>query len=467
MPLKRQIKKAGWFVGRTYRHFDSPLNFEKAQKFLNKYKTDGIYAFRPFLSYFKEERRFRGFTEDGKALVKHKKRLICYAAHHDAQLYSYYAFELGELYKNLRKTLGIDDCVLAYRADKGCNIHMANVAFEEIKKYENSSVIALDITGFFDNLNHKILKNQWARVLGCTLLPRDHYKLFQSITKFSRVDISECLRALGLQEKQLKKSSAPLTTDQEFRDKISGRKSGYENLIILNSSEIKKFKSAPLWNNFGIPQGSPISAMLSNIYMIDFDLCMNGLLEDVGGKYWRYSDDILIVCPQDKEGVIEQAAYEKIKEFHLEINSSKTEIARFKRILHSEFECSVRQKDGSWKNGVIQYLGFNFDGHKKMLRSGTMSRFARKRKYAVRAARRDAEYFKKKKIRSKKLFRDLTDIGTQSMPSYARRAAKIMKDNTLKNQIKGNREKLKNMIIEANLKYKEGRKPIQKRKQAV
>ena len=53
--------------------------------------------------------------------------------------------------------------------------------------------------------------------------------------------------------------------------------------------------------DFGIPQGSPISAVLANIYMLDFDYEINKYLESIGGIYRRYSDDMVAICPLDKK----------------------------------------------------------------------------------------------------------------------------------------------------------------------
>ena len=119
------------------------------------------------------------------------------------------------------------------------------------------------------------------------------------------------------------------------------------------------------WNNYGIPQGTPISAVLSNIFMIDFDLSMKQFVEKIGGVYWRYSDDIVVICPQDLEEEVEnyvaqlvQAQGEKLK-----INAAKTEVSRFK-VFGNRFICSVCKPDGSWQKGRMQYLGFYFDGKK-------------------------------------------------------------------------------------------------------
>jgi hypothetical protein len=443
-------KKDGWFLGRGYRHFDHPLSFKTAKKFVISPRKVAQHNFHPLLSYTKTVRRFKGFDEKGEGIVDNKERLICYACHKDAQIFAYYAHKLEEKYKSLRIKLGIDNCVLAYRSGKGNNISMANSAFEEIKNRQSCSVMAFDISGFFDNIDHKNLKKNWCRVLEKKELPEDHYNIFRSITHFSRVDLKECLNALNLSETELLGSTKPLCNDEDFHLKICGRHPSYKKLIINNQEPYKNRDESTKWKNFGIPQGTSISALLSNIFMIDFDCAMQELALDLGATYLRYSDDILFICSTSQEDQIKKAVVTNIEKqgAKLKINESKTEIGRFE---HSDngLICSVKKGD-KWVPGHIQYLGFYFDGQRKLLRHNTIARFQRKRKYMVRSARRKAKKFRKNKIRSKKLYSDLTTIGKKSMPSYAVRAAKLMKEDAIKKQIKNNVHDLNELIKQEN-----------------
>ena len=47
-----------------------------------------------------------------------------------------------------------------------------------------------------------------------------------------------------------------------------------------------------------IPQGSSISAVLANIYMIEADKKINEYVVSLGGMYRRYSDDFIVVVPK-------------------------------------------------------------------------------------------------------------------------------------------------------------------------
>ena len=57
-----------------------------------------------------------------------------------------------------------------------------------------------DFTGFFDHLDHKYLKQQWCSLLGVLKLPKDHYKVFRSVTRYSTWELSDLLALNGLKD---------------------------------------------------------------------------------------------------------------------------------------------------------------------------------------------------------------------------------------------------------------------------
>ena len=59
-------------------------------------------------------------------------------------------------------------------------------------------VLAYDISGFFDNLDHAILKQNWSVVLGGGPLPKDHYHVYRSLTKYSYIDRNVLFKNLGI-----------------------------------------------------------------------------------------------------------------------------------------------------------------------------------------------------------------------------------------------------------------------------
>src|SRR5262249_23226204 len=160
-----------------------------------------------------------------------------------------------------------------------------------------------------------------------------------------------CYAALGIDEKNV---PTRLVRDaKEYREKIRGNK-----LVITNK------------NTFGIPQGSPISALLSNIYMLPFDERMQQLAKKIGGYYRRYSDDILWICDEKHQTQVIAYVQDEIKKMgaQLAIND-KTTVTRFSRNTAGQLEANGDR---------FQYLGFEFDGNQRLVRSSTLSRFWRR-----------------------------------------------------------------------------------------
>ena len=46
-------------------------------------------------------------------------------------------------------------------------------------------------------------------------------------------------------------------------------------------------------------QGAPISDLIANLYLFGFDKLVKAEIDAIGGSYFRYSDDILIIAPID------------------------------------------------------------------------------------------------------------------------------------------------------------------------
>ena len=141
--------------------------------------------------------------------------------------------------------------VLAFRSLEKSNIEFAKDAFDKIQNLGECSAVALDLSGFFDNLDHQILKDRWCKIIGSETLPADHYAVFKSITKYSQVNKDKLYTLLNISHNNPKYSRKKICTSVEFRNIV--RKN---NLIVTNKT------------SKGVPQGSPISALLSNIYMV-------------------------------------------------------------------------------------------------------------------------------------------------------------------------------------------------------
>lgn len=174
-----------------YPHFDGYRSAEAAMAYANDPEKVAKHAFLPFLLTNKSWTRYADKGEKSKR----KDRPIRYAARADAYIYSKYRHDLSIPYEKKLRDLGLQHSVIAYRripredGDSGkCNIDFAKEAFEEIKAQGNCVVVALDISSFFDSLDHQLLKEKWCDLLSCDRLPADHYAVFKAITQYSVVD---------------------------------------------------------------------------------------------------------------------------------------------------------------------------------------------------------------------------------------------------------------------------------------
>ena len=145
-----------WFRSRGYLHFDAPIKLSKASKIVSSPENVSKHAFLPLISYSIESFKVHP-NADGKIVKKPKSRPVSYASHIDSHIYSYYAEKLSQPYERDLASLSLNDSVLAFRALSKSNIDFANDAFEKIKEHGNCTAIAMDISGFFDNLDHDIL----------------------------------------------------------------------------------------------------------------------------------------------------------------------------------------------------------------------------------------------------------------------------------------------------------------------
>lgn len=376
-----------------YPHFDAPISARKAERIVTDPTRVASHAFFPFLLYHEQWQPYRSTSA---VKPKKKSRPIRYAARIDAYIFSYYRSILSELYEAKLEALGIADCPIAYRriprtpGERGgkCNIDFAKDAFDYIGTLGNCSAIALDIKSYFEMLDHDKIKRLWCELLNATSLPIDHYKVFKNITDYSFVDQREVYRRLGYFgidnnsgssiEKYLvshKEVPKQLCIVEDFREKICGGDPNLPSIVMKNP------------NDFGVPQGAPISDLIANFYLLYYDNEMNKFAKQRRGIYMRYSDDILLILPERSEAIAGAVTYASslIKHFgrHLEIKDEKTCVVRYFRDGDSlRFEHVVGPQG---KNG-LEYLGFRFDGKRVYVRESTISRFFRKLSISARRA---------------------------------------------------------------------------------
>ncbi|PKP67109.1 MAG: reverse transcriptase, partial [Alphaproteobacteria bacterium HGW-Alphaproteobacteria-5] len=312
----------------------------------------------------------------------------------DAYIFSYYRHLLFEPYEKLLKRYNLSGNVLAYRRILGadgrgkCNIHFAKDTFNAVQGLGDCYVVCLDISSYFESLDHLKLKKIWARLLGEQRLPADHFAVFKAITSYSYVDKKEVYERLGFFGDKRKTKSGKsikgylksykdmpphLCSPSTFRSEIAG---GSKDSIVKKNKDV-----------FGIPQGAPLSDLLANMYLIEFDRQVRTWMRRRGGFYFRYSDDILLIGKGgEKEGrAILKKVQALIPDFgsKLQIKDDKSSLHVFRKAAIGQ-ECDCVLEKG--KNG-LEYLGFRFDGRNVYLRDSTLSNLNRK---MIHIARRRA-----------------------------------------------------------------------------
>jgi hypothetical protein len=367
---------------KTYPHFDGMLTAAEATKLVNNPDLVIQHAFFPFIEY---PERWTKYAAKG-FLGTVKTRPIKYASRRDSCIYSHYRSFLNDAYEAELAKRKIGGSVLAYRRipkAKGVgnknNIHFAEDVFSKIAELGNCLVYTLDISKFFETLDHQRLKKLWKDVMGFNTLPPDHFAVFRNVTRYAYIDREALYRELGFIGTKLvgtrqvqgyltKRIPLQVCSGKVFREKLT-------KLVITNT------------NNYGIPQGSPISDVLANLYLVDFDTAMVAEMNKLGGNYYRYSDDILLIVPGHSDDVsarlqaVDAALQASGK--RLIIQAKKSTVHKFTKTANG-LACDLLQGLAG-KNG-LEYLGFRFDGLRVFIRDSTRSRLQRKMTFAVRAS---------------------------------------------------------------------------------
>lgn len=354
------------FKPRTYLHFDLPLSAKRAAEVATDAKKVASHAFYPFLGFTMTTIKISK-DEEGKVHKRKKPREIKIASHQDAAIYGYYAHVLSQHYEAELERKNLGNCVRAFRkvANGGTNIDFAAEVFNFTDDHRPCVALAFDIEGFFDNLDHDLLKDAWKRTLGAGRLPPDHFAVFSALTRYCWVSRDEAFKALGISKHNSKALIAGpdgekskrrrMCTAADFRTKVRA-----QGLLKPNSTAGK-----------GIPQGSPISALLSNIYLLDFDLTIESAVKSIGGLYRRYCDDIMVIVPPEHEERIMILVHQEIQRVRLTINDQKTDRAKFP------------EDRSEAADSAIQYLGFTYNGKTKLLRLSSLNRYYGKMRNGV------------------------------------------------------------------------------------
>lgn len=484
--MKRKTKS--WYKPKGYIHFSPKLGKEQ-KDFVQNYILNELekHNYYPLIHETLTARRYKAYLDEKSEIyrshfdvVKHKPskkpREIFYANHLDAQIYSYYSNEIfGKKYETLlanSENKKISEAVIAYRkipvnpndinGPGKCNIHFADELFKEIKQRENCVVACYDIENFFPSLNHEYLKFCVKELIGIENYTIKEDRLINSLINYSYVEMKDIVEQctnheLGIKHKNdLKKSDfdAYFINAKGFREKIAKN-----NLIrkhkVKNQSETLK----------GIPQGTPISAFLANLYLLKFDTyIVENLVNNNNCFYRRYSDDIAIIFNnldefnQWNEKIIKEISLEPLS---LKINSSKTVVSIFSTV-YNKITCETKTElnDNYSVNHKLKYLGFEYGGENILIKSSSLSNFYREMKMSIRrkanransAKRHNKRYPKRKpkeiKLYLTKIYSRFSHLGKNKAKSnfltYVERASETIYPN-----LKGKENPIKRQIIRA------------------
>ncbi len=370
-----------------YAHFDFRTSIDKQKEYITNPDNISKHSFYPFIHYEKSMVKFN--KNKGK---KTKVRDICYASHIDTCVFQYYGYLLNELYNAKINQLGTSMVSVAYRTDlHKSNIHFAKNAIDFIRNVGPCYIMIGDFTNFFDNLDHRYLKERWCEILGVDTLPKDHYAVYKNITRYSKWELTDLLRLNNLE------------------DTVSGRRELNSKNSVLSKELYKKNRSDIIKNDsgYGIPQGSPISGLLANLYMLEIDKKINDYVSSLKGLYMRYSDDFIVVIPNT---LSIKKVFDNVKKTigfapRLELQPEKTQYFKFEN--NEITNCGNKfDKSADCSNQFMNFLGFTFDGNKVIIRAKTITKYYYRMYSKAKTIAKNGGYsYKGRRISKKNLYK--------------------------------------------------------------
>lgn len=344
-----------------YTHFDYRVSLNKCFKYITSPEKIAHHGFYPFIHYTQTSNK----VKDGQK-CEPKLRQIYYAAHIDSWIYRYCAYVINEAYNSRLETDGLFNVAVAYRTNLGkSNIDFAKMAFDAIQNIGSCYVMIGDFTDFFDNLDHKYLKSQLCGLLAVDTLPEYLYAVYKQVTRFSYVELQDLLALNGLENNRqgqykFNRLLSRALSSEDFR----------RNKHIIHKPSKDR----------GIPQGSPISAVLANVYMLSADKELQQYVSSLNGLYMRYSDDFIVVIPRDDINftVHHENIHKILKTVpKLELKPEKTKIFCFENMSVKNCTGAITGSSANEKH-IIEFLGLAFDGKNIRLRDKTISRYYNK-----------------------------------------------------------------------------------------
>lgn len=453
MPKARKKTKHPWYSKKGYLHFDYALTLQEANRYVSNPENITKHKFSPFIHYVKIGRKVqrnrsaeRAWKNNGKPenakpklQIKEKPRNIFYASHIDGYIYSYYTKKIQSAYVRCLKENNLDQNIIAYRpvkrgTEKCSNIHFARDAFAFLEQQDNLNVSCFDLSKFFDRLDTNVLKENWAKVLNTPVLSPEYDTLHRQLSNFTYVEEEDLIEhfKLSFADNPRVHGLDPLSggskrhriCDYKHLRRLHDDFKGQGKKLIHPKGDL---------DITGIAQGSAIAGLLSNIFMLEFDIAMKSDVEKIGGLYLRYSDDIFIAYPEISHADMGDRVRRILQGTcgtSVIINEDKTENAVVKK---TDGVLQIFAEDGVTPSR-IQYLGFHLSSSGVHIRNSSISKDRGKTVQAIAQAHRRKGHgkidtrsvYKTKSHRQVTSWNPDTDKGFMN---YSMRSAKIF-DNS-------------------------------------
>lgn len=423
--LTRKTQKC--FVGcRGYGHFDSEIGIKRCiedsrirEEICNPVLL-GKHKFWPFIRQDKKTRRYtRDKTKELR--VKNKLRPIMYASHRDAIIMAFYSWIMKRNYENCISKSIANESVIGYRripignGRNKSNIDFAKDVFDFLHTADDCVLLCVDIENFFGNIDHRLLADAVEYFRG-DIPVKNLEPILKAVTQYRYVFKSDIVAKMG-------------------KDQSKWANSSRYNILIRDAGLIHKNKQ---WH--GIPQGSPISDILANIYLYKFDLWLSEKVSAFGGLYRRYSDDILVIIPKPEAENIYKKICDYIEgdDFKLKIGKEKTEAFYVDARSLTFQDITSRYVSGYSKNKEhAQYLGFDINLQHMSVRPGTIAKHYRKETRRTKRKRKTTGKITKNKH---------TAVKTPMRKyQYLKTAANKTGDNTISRQLRKVRKRDQSM----------------------
>ena len=416
------------FKQRYYKHIDKILDIDDVIDKIKDKEFIKHHSFYPLISY---SIVFKKYCSNIDPITKHhwkyKERPIKYASHIDRSIYQWYSHCINNKYNDFCEKNGLNNVAIAYRTNlKGMtNVEFSKIAFDFIKECEACYVLVSDFSSFFDYVSHIQLKQNLCKVLDTSILEEDVYKVYKSMTKYTYIDRGVIVKYL-------------IKNNYEDSESIKHIPNYFCNVKWYYAKKCLKNHIMRNNENYGIPQGSPLSGIFANVYMIDFDKVINEFVQKNKGLYMRYSDDLIIIIPKSEIESITDV-WDLLKRAGKSYPTLKINVEKTSGYLYENNNIiSLHQAIPGMKNGknFISFLGFSFDGIYIKFRDKTLTKFFYKLYRKIKYMKKnDAERIKKGKKRKSKidkhrLLKEL-NISKESLKKfidYYYRARRVYKD---------------------------------------